>query len=93
VKEYRNYIFLGLLFAVCFVGALHASHDGDQELMAFSIDSGKQILAAILTVLTIEGMRNHERKTDNKVENKVDSTLPPLQVEKDILPARPQDGA
>ena len=64
MKEYRNFIILGLLFLICFLGAVHGSHHHDQELMAFSIDSAKQILAAILTVttVTIAG----QRKTDQE---------------------------
>ena len=64
MKEYRNYIILGALFAICFAGAVHGSHDNDKELLQFSIDSAKQVLAAILTVTTIgvSGMMN--RKTD-----------------------------
>lgn len=62
LKEYRNFLILGAMFAVCFAGAVHGSHDNDKELMAFSIDSAKQILAAILTVTTIAASANH--KTD-----------------------------
>lgn len=67
MKEYRNIIVLGVLFLVCFGGAIHGSHDGDKELLAFSVDSAKQILAAILTVITVVagGMM---RKTDQPQE-------------------------
>lgn len=61
MREYRNFIILGVLFAICVIAAVHASHDGDPELLSFSIDSAKQILAAILTVTTITAA---VRKTD-----------------------------
>ena len=64
MKEYRNFIILGVLFIICFFGAVHGSHDGDTELLNFSVDSAKQILAAILTVTTI-GVAGGMRKTDN----------------------------
>ena len=64
MKEYRNFIILGALFVVCFVGVIHGSHDGDKELLAFSIDSAKQILAAILMAMTIEVRNAMQRKTD-----------------------------
>jgi hypothetical protein len=63
VKEYRNYVILGALFIICFAGAVHGSHDNDKELLAFSVDSAKQILAAILTVTTI-GVAANRRTTD-----------------------------
>lgn len=63
MKEYRNFIILGVLFIVCFAGAVHGSHDGDKELLAFSTDSAKQILAAILTVTTV-AVASDRRKAD-----------------------------
>ena len=66
MKEYRNFIILGVLFVICFIGAVHGSHDGDKELLVFSVDSAKQILAAILTVTTVSIAG--QRKTDTPQE-------------------------
>jgi len=63
MREYKNYIFLGLLFILCFAGAVHGSHDQDKELLSFSVDSAKQILAAILTVTTVAAAATR-RSTD-----------------------------
>lgn len=53
MKGYWNFVILGALFAICFAGAIHGSHDNDKELLAFSVDSAKQILAAILTITAV----------------------------------------
>jgi hypothetical protein len=82
VREYKNYIFLGLLWTSCFIGAIHGSHDGDKELLSFSIDSAKQILAAILTVTTVAVAASRSTDKPNggtNAQTKVDSpgtTLP-----------------
>ena len=65
--QYRNYVILGGLFLICFIGAVHGSHDGDKELLSFSIDSAKQVLAAILTVTTIAA--GGQRKSDTPAQN------------------------
>jgi hypothetical protein len=79
MREYKNYIFLGALWASCFIGALHGSHDGDKELLAFSIDSAKQVLAAILTVTTVAvASRSTDRPNGgtNVTTTKTDSPNP-----------------
>ena len=79
MREYRNFIVLGALFAICFIGAVHGSHDGDKELLNFSIDSAKQILAALLTVITVGvGMRrtDHNGGNDGKKNGNTGGVVP-----------------
>lgn len=64
MRDYRNFVVLGALFVICFLGAVHGSHDNDKELLAFSIDSAKQILAAILTVTTVTAAAMNRRSSD-----------------------------
>jgi hypothetical protein len=70
MREYRNFIILGSLFAICAMLAIHGSHDGDEQLLVFSLDSAKEILAAILTIMTITA--SGQRKTDAPPEEKHD---------------------
>lgn len=67
MNQYRNFIILGVLFAICLAAAIHASHDGDAKLLDFSLDAAKEILAAILTVTTITVAG--QRKTDQVPTN------------------------
>jgi hypothetical protein len=73
MNGWKNYIILGSMFVICFAGAVHGSHDQDKELLAFSIDSAKQILAAILTVTTV-ALTN--KKNGGTNDTKTDSTSP-----------------
>ena len=70
MKEYRNFIILGALFAICLLAGVHASHDEDLKLLDFSLDAAKEILAAILTVttITVAGKRSTDGEKNHTVE-------------------------
>ena len=77
LKEYRNFISLGVIFLICVVAAVHASHDDDAKLLEFSVNAANQVLAALLTVTTISA--THERR-------KTDEVQPPAAQQAEALP-------